>query len=114
MLGQTAIRPSPYFSSDTHFSAAYLLAGWQVDENWRVAGRFDVFAAQAHTPFASSNIRESGNAITLAVNYLPNDWLRITAEGIRLDSTRNERVLAGLPPHAVENQFQLSARFYLP
>jgi hypothetical protein len=50
----------------------------------------------------------------VAVNYLPNQWLRITAEGIRLNSTRSERFLAGLSPHAVENQFQLSARFYLP
>jgi hypothetical protein len=114
MLGRTAIRPSPNFSSDTHFSAAYLLAGWAVGDNWRVAGRFDVFASHAHTPFETSNIRESGNAFTAAVNYLPNQWLRITAEAIRLDSTRSDRVLAGLSPHAVENQFQLSARFYLP
>ena len=112
MLGQTAIRPSPFFSTDTHFSAAYLLAGWALDDDWRIAGRFDVFASSAHTPFAASNIHESGNAITLAVNYLPNNWLRITAEGIRLDSMRSDRVLAGLSPHEVENQFQLSARFY--
>lgn len=114
LIGQTAIRPSPFFSSDTHFSAAYLLAGWAVDDDWRIATRFDIFAASAHTPFRSSNIHESGNAITAAVNYLPNQWLRITAEGIRLNSTRSERFLAGFSPHAVENQFQLSARFYLP
>ena len=114
MVGQTFIRPSPSYSSDTHFSAAYLLAGWNVDENWRVAARVDVFATSEHTPFADGNTRKSGNALTLAVNYLPTQWLRLTAEGIRVDSTRNARQDAGLAPHAVENQFQLSARFYLP
>jgi hypothetical protein len=114
MLGQTAIRPSPFFSSDTHFSSAYLLAGWSINENWRLAGRADVFATSAHTPFVSSNTRESGNALTAAVDYLPTQWLRLTAEAIRVDSTRSQRNLLGIDPHAVENQFQLSARFYLP
>jgi hypothetical protein len=57
---------------------------------------------------------EHGNALTVAVNYLPYDWLRMTAEAIRVDSTRNQRTREGLNPHAVENQLQFSAKFYLP
>lgn len=114
MLGQTLIRPSAFFSNDTHFSAAYLLAGWSIDDNWRAAVRADVFATQAHTPIAAADVRESGNAFTAAIDYLPTQWLRLTAEAIRVDSTRSQRALAGINPHEVENQFQLSARFYLP
>ncbi len=114
MTGQTSIRPNAFFSSDTRFSAAYLLAGWNLDDDWRIAARFDVFAAHAHTPIAAADTRESGNAVTAAINYLPTQWLRVTAEAIRVDSTRSERALAGISPKAVENQFQLSLRFYLP
>ena len=114
MLGQTLIRPSAFFSNDTHFSAAYLLAGWSIDDNWRLALRGDVFATEAHTPVAAADVRESGNAVTAAVDYLPTQWLRLTLEGIRVDSTRSQRTLAGINPHEVENQVQLSARFYLP
>ena len=114
MLGQTLIRPSAFFSNDTHFSAAYLLAGWSIDENWRAAARLDVFATESHTPVTPADIRESGNALTAAVDYLPTQWLRLTVEGIRVDSSRSQRTLAGINPREVENQVQLSARFYLP
>ena len=114
MLGETSIVPGPFYFSDTRFSAAYLLAGWNLDENWRVAARVDVFATRENTPFTGDGIRESGNGVTLAINYLPTQWLRLTAEGIRVDSTRSQRAAAGLDPHVIENQFQLSARFYLP
>lgn len=114
MLGETFFRPSPSFSSDTHFSSAYLLAGWSIDENWRLALRGDVFAAGTHTTAGIADVRESGTAVTAAVDYLPTPWLRLTAEGIRVDSTRSQRALAAIDPHQVENQFQLSARFYLP
>ena len=114
MLGQTTIQPSRFYTSDTHFSAAYLLAGWAMNENWRMAARVDVFGTREHTSVPGDSTRESGEAVTLALDYLPTEWLRITAEVIRLDSARNQRADAGLAPHAVENQLQLSARFYLP
>ena len=74
----------------------------------------DVFGTTEHEITGAQGARESGNALTLAVNYLPYDWLRLTAEAIRVVSTRNQRTIEGLNPHAVENQLQLSARFYLP
>jgi hypothetical protein len=114
LTGETLIVPSANFFSDTYFNAGYLLAGWNVSDNWRIAGRVDVFSNNELRPFPASNLSEHGNALTLAVNYLPYDWLRVTAEAIRVDSTRRQRKVEGLDPHAVENQFQLSARFYLP
>jgi len=114
LTGQTLIVPSPFFFSDTDFSAAYLLAGWNISDNWRLAGRVDVFSNKETRPFAAGNMSEHGNALTAALNYLPYDWLRVTAEAIRVDSTRGQRTLDGVAPHAIENQLQLSARVYLP
>jgi hypothetical protein len=113
LRGQTLIVPSRFFYSDTTFKSAYFLAGWNISQEWRAAARFDVFSTEEKRPFPG-NLSEHGNALTFAVNYLPYDWLRITAEAIRVDSTRNQRKLEQLNPHAVENQLQLSAKFYLP
>ncbi len=113
MTGRTLIVPSAFFFSDTHFKSAYLLAGWTLSEDWRIAARADVFSTDEKRPFPNNN-SEHGNALTFAVNYLPYDWLRLTAEAIRVDSTRNQRTQDGLNPKAVENQLQFSAKFYLP
>jgi hypothetical protein len=113
LTGETLIVPSTTFYSDTRFKSAYLLAGWNLSEDWRVAARADVFSTDEKRPFPG-NLSEHGNALTFAVNYLPYDWLRLTAEAIRVDSTRNQRKQDHLNPRAVENQFQLSAKFYLP
>jgi len=113
MTGRTLIVPSATFFSDTNFKSAFLLAGWTVSQNWRVAARADVFSTDEKRPFPR-NLSEHGNALTVAVNYLPYDWLRLTAEAIRVDSTRNQRTQAGLKPQAVENQLQFSAKFYIP
>jgi len=84
-----------------------------LSEDWRIAARADVFSTDEKRPFPNNN-SEHGNALTFAVNYLPYDWLRLTAEAIRVDSTRNQRTQDGLNPKAVENQLQFSAKFYLP
>ena len=114
LTGETLIVPSASFFSDTVFQSAYLLAGWNISENWRVAVRADVFSTDEKQPFSSGSLSEHGNALTAAVNYLPYDWLRLTAEAIRVDSTRGQRTVEHLDPHAIENQIQFSARFFLP
>jgi hypothetical protein len=114
MTGSTYIQPSATFYSDTHFDSAYLLAGWNVGEDWRVAGRFDVFSTDEYHPGTSVLMSEHGNALTFAVTYFPRNWLRLTAEYLRVNSTRTQRTRDGDPAKAVENQFQLSARFYVP
>lgn len=113
LMGETLIVPNAFFFSDTYFRSAYLLAGWTIAEDWRIAGRFDVFSNKEERPFPG-DLSEHGNAFTFAVNYLPTDWLRITAEAIRVNSTRNQRLAENLDPHAVEDQVQISARLYLP
>jgi hypothetical protein len=114
MRGSTFFQPSQNFWSDTWFESAYLLAGWNINESWRIAGRAEVFSANETRTGSGLRLSEYGHAFTAAINYLPNDWLRLTGEYIRVDSTRRQRTRGGLDPHAVEDQFQLSARFYVP
>jgi hypothetical protein len=114
MTGTTLRVPSATFFSNTEFSSAYLLAGWTIAEAWRIAGRVDLFSNTESRPNPTNNLSEHGNAVTFAVNYLPFDWLRITAEAIQVESTRRQRSRFGLAPRAVEHQLQVSARFYLP
>ena len=109
LTGETIIAPFPGFSSDTHFSAAYALLGWEQD-GWRLAARGDVF--RTHTD-PGSPLSEDGHALTAAASWLPTDWLRLTAEIVRIDSKRNERAVFGADPRQQETQGQLSVRFFL-
>ena len=111
MHGKTFIKPSAFFYSDTVFESAYLLAGWDLYE-WRFATRFDVFSTDEHKPGTSLRLSEAGTAITMAANWLPNDWTRLTAELLRVDSTRAQRTLDGLAARAIEYQVQLSAKIF--
>jgi hypothetical protein len=105
--GTTEIAP-PGFRGEAHFSAGYLLAGWNLGA-WRPALRFDMFTTR-EDPASSPSLSEHGNAITLALNWRPLDWLRLTGEALRIDSTRDQRVEAGLAPRQIDNQLQLNAR----
>jgi hypothetical protein len=114
MIGDTFIRPSATTFSDTYYESAFLLAGWELGTDWRLAARFDYFGTQEKRPAGGrAPFGEHGNALTFAVNYLPNDWLRVTAELLRIDSTRTQRTIMGDPARAEETQFQLSFRSYL-
>jgi hypothetical protein len=114
ITGSTYIKPSPSFESDTYFKAAYLLAGWSMSDEWRLATRFDIFSTEEEQNGGIGPLSEHGDAITLAANYLPNDWLRLSAEFLRIDSTRGQRAVIGLAPREIENQLQFSVRFYPP
>jgi hypothetical protein len=114
LRGETYIKPSPYYWSDTYYESAYLLAGYNITEDWRIAGRGEVFSVNDTNMYESGEMSEHGHALTFAVNYLPYDWLRVSGEVIRVESTRNQRTIEGDPAHVVETQFQLSVRFYLP
>ncbi|HEX6612968.1 MAG TPA: hypothetical protein VF022_03770 [Rhodanobacteraceae bacterium] len=111
MDGDTAFEPVPELYLDTHFRSAFLLAGWERGA-WRPALRFDVFSLR-QTPSSLPNpLSEHGNALTAALNWRPNDRLRITGEWLRIDSTRDQRTLEGLAPRRIDRQVQLSARVY--
>ncbi len=107
MTGSTEIAP-PGFRSVTYFSAGYLLAGFDFGA-WRPALRVDAFTTRAD-PASDSGLSEHGNALTLALNWRPLDWLRLTAEGLRVESWREQRISAALEPRATDTQVLLNAR----
>ena len=107
MQGTTEIAPTG-FRGEAHFSAAYVLAGWNVGA-WRPALRLDAFTTREDPAFPPA-LSEHGNAITLALNWRPLDWLRITGEVLRVDSTRDQRLALGLAPHQIDTQVQFNAR----
>ena len=109
MTGSTDIVPSPFFSSSTDFRAAYLLAGWNRGQ-WRPALRIDYFSTDEFPSSPGDRVREHGNAVTLALNWRPRDWLRLTAEGLHVYSWRNQRLEEGIAPGQTDNQLQINAR----
>jgi hypothetical protein len=107
ITGTTEIAPTG-FRGEAHFSAAYALAGWNLGA-WRPALRFDAFTTREDPTFPPA-LSEHGNAITLALNWRPQDWLRVTGEVLRVDSTRDQRLAMGLAPHQIDTQVQFNAR----
>ena len=112
MRGRTFFQPSPFFYSDTYFESAFLLLGRHFGSDWRVAGRAEIFSSDEMRPSSSINLSEHGHAFTAAVNWLPNDWLRLTGEVVHVVSTRRQRLNEGIAPHQAETQLQLSAKIY--
>ncbi len=107
MAGTTEIAP-PGFRSETHFFAGYALAGWNLGA-WRPALRIDVFGTH-QDPASAAGLSEHGNAVTLALNWRPLDWLRLTGEALRIDSSRDQRLAAGLAPRQIDAQVLFNAR----
>ena len=110
MTGSTVIQPRPTFRAATNFSAAYVLAGLDLDP-WRLAARFDLFRTHTNATFPSP-LSEDGSAVTLDVTWWARSWLQLTGEAIVLDSTRPQRTLVGDPAHDTERQLQFLARIY--
>ncbi|GGF22933.1 hypothetical protein GCM10011611_31290 [Aliidongia dinghuensis] len=111
MLGDTSVAYEPEESTTTRFYAAYLLVGWQRGD-WRIAGRVDRFGTGNDGGDSDDIKTEHGLAETLAVTWRPRDWLRLTGEALRVDSTRAQRLTQGLARRSVDDQFQASARLF--
>lgn len=109
MDGATAFEPREGLYLDTRFSAAYVLAAWERGD-WQPALRFDLFRARQLPETLAAPLGEHGNAITAALNWRPRDGLRITGELLRIDSTRHQRTLEGLPPRQSGLQAQVGVR----
>lgn len=109
MDGNTAFEPVEDLRLDTRFHAGFLLLGWDRG-NWRPAIRLDMFSLRQLPEFLPRPLSEHGHAWTVALNWRPRPWLRVTGELLRVESKRNQRLLGGLSPHQVDNQFQLSVR----
>ncbi len=112
MRGRTFFQPSPFFFSLTNFESAFLLLGRHFGSDWRAAGRAEVFSTNEIRSGSSINLSEHGHAFTAAVNWLPNDWLRVTGEVAHVVSTRRQRLLDGINPRQAETQAQLSTKVY--
>ena len=111
MDGSTAFEPAPELYLDTHFRSGFVLAGW--DEGaWRPALRFDLFDTRQLPDTLTNPLSEHGHALTAALNWRPNDRLRITGEWLCIDSSRNQRTLEGLSPRQRDQQLQVSARIF--
>lgn len=111
MDGDTIVAPDPSEPYATRFRAAFVLAGWNRGA-WRPALRVDHFSTRSPVEIPSLRAGEHGNAVTAALNWRPNEWLRLTGELLRIDSRRTQRAEVGLPEHAAITQLQLSARLF--
>jgi hypothetical protein len=108
--GDTSIEPAEDLYIVSHYHAAYLLAAWDRGR-WRPALRYDRFRVRQDPDFIGDMLEEDGHAWTAALNWRPRDWLRVTAEWLRVDSTRTQRVLEGLAPRQKEDLLQLNLRY---
>jgi hypothetical protein len=109
MHGSTAFEPVPGLLLDTRFNAGYLLAAWDRGA-WRPAIRIDAFQLRQLPDFLEAPLSEHGNALTVALNWRPRDWIRVTGEWLRVDSHRDQRRLEGLAARRIDRQVQLSLR----
>jgi hypothetical protein len=76
-----------------------------------VSARYDVFRVRDRDEFVVEDPNEeSGAAWTFAYAFMPASRHKITAELLRVDSTRPNRRDLGLAPHAVEILGTLSWR----
>jgi len=107
LAGSTEIAPSG-FRVEAHFTAAYVLASWNLGA-WRPALRVDAFTTREDPAFPPA-LSEHGNALTLALNWRPQDWLRITGETVRVDSVRDQRLALNAMPRRIDTQMLLNAR----
>jgi len=85
----------------TRFQSAFVLAGWNRGA-WRPTLRVERFRTWPSG--------ERGRAVTAALNWRPSDWLRLTAEWLHVDATRDDRQELALTAHERGNQLQLLAR----
>jgi hypothetical protein len=111
MFGNTDIQPFGNFHSTTDFQSVYLLAGYYFDD-FRIAGRVDLFATQAHNSFGTRGPGEHGRAFTLSGSWTPVRWLRLSTELLQVDSYNGQRMAAGLNSNTSELQVQFVGRIF--
>ncbi|MFZ1989710.1 MAG: hypothetical protein WAW96_08050 [Alphaproteobacteria bacterium] len=109
MTGETAVAPTPAMFSKADFDAAYALIGWQHGK-WRLAWRYDWF--KVNDSRVEPYYKEYGDAYTIAANWEPRKWLRVSAESLWVNADRDFREDAGLPERTHEAQVQFGVRIY--
>ena len=109
MQGSTDFTPAPLPDLNTDFDSAFLLVGWNRGA-WRPALRWDYFGTRGSSYDAGPRPGEHGIALTAAMNWQAQSWLRLTAEVLRVDSAREPRTEFELDPKVIDTQVQLAAR----
>lgn len=110
MDGSTAFEPVAGLYLDSRFDSAFLLAAWERPGAWQPALRLDRFRIRQLPAGRANALDEDGHALTLALNWRPRPWLRVTGEWLRIDSDRPQRRLEGRAARQRETQLQLSLR----
>jgi hypothetical protein len=90
ILGRTRMGPGTLV--DVPFVSAYALLGrqWNTDIGvWRLAGRLEYFSTSDDDTTADDPNAGQGWSAMLATTWQPNDWLRLLAEGVVIDSERD-------------------------
>jgi hypothetical protein len=111
MDGSTAFEPVSGLYLDTRFRAGYLLAAWDRGA-WQPVLRVDRFRTRQLPDGREHPLSEHGHAFTVALNWRPRPWLRVTGEWLQVDSDRDQRELGSLSSRQSNRQLQLSARLF--
>jgi len=110
MRGSTIFEPVPGRPArNTGFNAGYLMLA-RGHGAWRPALRIDLFQARQRP--AAQPLSEHGNAVTLALNWRPQERIRVTGEVLRINSSRNQRRRGGEDARQVDVQVQLGVRVF--
>jgi hypothetical protein len=110
MHGSTIFEPVPgVLVLNTGFNAGYLMLAREYGV-WQPALRVDMFQSRQGPAALSSPLSEHGNALTLALNWRPQERLRVTGELLRVDSSRNQRRSEGLDARQSDLQVQVGVR----
>ncbi|MEO8162061.1 MAG: porin, partial [Arenimonas sp.] len=110
MHGSTIIEPAPGLLFDTRFRSFFVLAARDRGA-WRPALRYDRFQIRDLPDTPDDPYAEDGHAWTAALNWRPRDWLRVSAEWLRIDSRRGERLFEGRSAWQREDLLQLNLRY---
>lgn len=112
MHGSTIFEPVPdRLVLNTEFNAGYLMLAREHGA-WRPALRLDLFQSRQRPAALSPPLSEHGNAVTLALNWRPQERLRMTGEVLRIDSSRDQRQRGGLDARQVDMQLQFGVRVF--
>lgn len=111
VTGDTIIAPNPAGRSVTEYQAGYILIGKDI-ENWRLAGRIDLFSTQERGPVNRAEFSENGRAITLAATRRLSAFASVTGEVLRVSSYRRQRLDVNVPARQTGTQAQVSLRFW--
>jgi hypothetical protein len=110
MHGYTIFEPVPGMVLNTEFNAGYLMLAREYGQ-WQPALRVDLFQSRQR-PDPSMMLSEHGNAVTFALNWRPQERLRITGEVLQVDSSRNQRRDEGLDARQRDVQVQVGVRLF--